>query len=397
MSDKPPKSEVVSPRQRVTCALSHADPDQTPVDFLATPEIWQRLVTALEIDSSPPKESDYFDPAWESLLRELQTDCRVLSYDQFCDPPQSILETGAEIDWWGSLARSTPNRMWRQRLPDGSLKDIWGHEFFLVDVPDGVQEEYRTWPLAQAQTLNDLKSYPWPEPDWWDFNTMPDVIAELDSSQEHHIRFRAGSIFELSWQLRGMEQFLVDMALGSPIPGYIMDRLTEVILENLRRVLGVAGNRLDMIYFYDDLASKESLLISPETWLKQIKPHHSAIIEVAKTYDKPVMYHCDGAIQPLIPALIDMGVDVLNPIEVGAKGMDPVNLKEAFGDRLCFHGGIDIRNTLPCGTTEDVQDEVRQRIEVLGRQGGYILASSHHIQPDTPLENIFAMYDVSLR
>jgi uroporphyrinogen decarboxylase len=194
-----------------------------------------------------------------------------------------------------------------------------------------------------------------------------------------------------------MEQFLVDMALGSNIPEYIMDRLTEIIVENLRRVLEIAGDRLDMIYFYDDVASKESLLVSPETWLKQIRPHHSAIISAAKKHDKPVMYHCDGAIRSLIPALIDLGVDVLNPIEVGAKGMDPVYLKQVFGDRLCFHGGIDIRNTLPHGTPEEVKDEVRERVRVLGKGGGYILASSHHIQPDTPLENIYAMYDTSLR
>jgi uroporphyrinogen decarboxylase len=374
-----------SPRQRVLNALQHVDPDRVPVDFLATPEIWRRLIAHLGIYHNQPGEHDYFDPAREKILQELQVDCRVLSYDQFCNPPTSIIEAGAQIDWWGSLHRSTPNRMWRQRLPDGSLKDIWGHEFGLVEIPNGVLEEFRNWPLALARSIHDLKTYPWPEPDWWDFNALPDLMAEIDSIQEYHIRFRAGSVFEQSWQLRGMEQFLVDMALGSDIPSYIMDRLTETLVETLRRVLEVAGDRLDMIYFYDDVASTESLLISPKTWLEQIKPHHAAIIDVAKKYGKPVMYHCDGAIRALLPTLIDMGIDLLNPIEVSAKGMDPITLKEEFGDRLCFHGGIDIQKTLPRGTREDVKDEVRQRIKVLGHNGGYILASSHHIQPDTPL------------
>jgi uroporphyrinogen decarboxylase len=111
----------------------------------------------------------------------------------------------------------------------------------------------------------------------------------------------------------------------------------------------------------------------------------------------PVMYHCDGAVYSLIVDLLEMGVDVLNPVQADAKDMQPERLKREFGNKLAFHGGIDIIRTLPQGTTEDIQREVRERIRVLGENGGYILASSHHIQSDTPVENILAMYDVSLR
>ncbi len=109
------------------------------------------------------------------------------------------------------------------------------------------------------------------------------------------------------------------------------------------------------------------------------------------------MYHCDGAVDPLIPELIELGVDVLNPIQPDARGMDPRALKHEFGDRLAFHGGIDIVRTLPSGTPEEVADEVRNRVDALGEGGGYVLCSSHHIQPDTPIENVLAMYDVTLR
>ena len=139
------------------------------------------------------------------------------------------------------------------------------------------------------------------------------------------------------------------------------------------------------------------LMISARMWRKLIKPLHERIIDVAKAYGIPVMYHCDGALYPLIPELIEMGVDVLNPVQADAAGMEPQRLKDEFGDRLSFHGGIDIIKTLPRGSAEDVRGGGGGRIRVLGRNGGYILASSHHIQSDTPLANVFAMYDMALR
>jgi uroporphyrinogen decarboxylase len=152
-----------------------------------------------------------------------------------------------------------------------------------------------------------------------------------------------------------------------------------------------------MVYLYDDVATQQNLMISARMWRRFIKPLHTRIIDVAQAWGIPVMYHCDGALYPLIPELIEMGVDVLNPVQADAAGMDPQRLKDEFGDRLSFHGGIDIIKTLPRGTTDDVRAEVAERIRVLGRNGGYVLASSHHIQADTPLENVFAMYDLAER
>ncbi len=152
-----------------------------------------------------------------------------------------------------------------------------------------------------------------------------------------------------------------------------------------------------MVYFYDDVATQNSLMISKAMWENFIKPKHKRIIDVSKAHNKRVMYHCDGALYPLIPDLIDLGIDVLNPIQADAKDMHPTRLKTEFGDQLSFHGGIDIIQTLPKGTADDVRNEVKTRISQLGINGGYIMASSHHIQADTPLENIEAMYDLSIR
>jgi uroporphyrinogen decarboxylase len=223
------------------------------------------------------------------------------------------------------------------------------------------------------------------------------MIDRLQRDGPFHVRFRLGSFFEQAWALRGLEQFMLDIVMEPAIPEYIMDRILEVHLENLKTVLELAGDRLDMVYTYDDVATQNSLLISPKAWRELIKPRHQKILDLIHSYNKPAMYHCDGAVAPLIPELIEMGVDVLNPIQPDAKGMDPATLKADYGRQLTFHGGVDIIKTLPRGTTEQVKTEVRARVELLGQGGGYIMCSSHHIQPDTPLENILAMYDPALR
>jgi uroporphyrinogen decarboxylase len=388
---------TLSPRQRVLTALRHEQPDRLPVDFLATPEIWHRLVERLQPDASAVGSSDYFDPAWEALLRHFEVDCRLLSYDQFFNPPDSFIYEGAAVAWWESMSRSTPNRMWRQRLPDGEYYDLWDRRIRMVDNLSGRYEESANWPLSHATTVDELKHHRWPEPDWWDFSPLPAIMQQLDAHQEYHLRFRIGSVFETGWQLRGMQEFLMDLTLNPAIPQYLMERLTDIQAENARRVLELVGDRLDMVYFYDDVATQNSLMISKKMWRDYVRPCHVRLIEVAQAYNKPVMYHCDGAIYPLIPEVIEMGVSLLNPVQTDAKGMEADRLKAEFGDRLSFHGGIDIIKTLPRGTVEDVKAEVSQRRQTLSQNGGYIMASSHHIQPDTPLENVLAMYDVANR
>lgn len=388
---------MTTSRQRVNTALSHSQPDRTPVDFLATPEIWDELIKHFSLDASERNHASFYDPAWEKILNIFDVDCRVVSYDQFCVPPDKIRSTGSSIDWWGSFGRSTPGRMWRQVHQDGILSDIWGRKFKTVANPTGHFEELAAFPLAKAQTISDLRSHPWPEPDWFDFSPIPHVLNKLDVETERHIRFRIGSVFEIAWQLRGMEQFMVDLATQPEIPLYIMDRLADVYLENTKRVLQLGEGRIDMVYLYDDLASQNNLLLSVNMWRSTIRPRQARIVEATKEWNIPVMYHTDGAAFKIIPELMEMGVDVLNPVQPGVKGMEFNRLKSEFGDKLSFHGGIDIVKTLPTGSEEDVRHEVHESIQTLGKDGGYIMASSHHIQAGTPLANIMAMYEINLR
>jgi len=288
--------------------------------------------------------------------------------------------------------------MWRQVSPDGLVADIWGVQARRSVNQFGAHESYSDFPLASAESVDDLRSFAWPQADWWDFSDVPLLLQAMDSAcGQVHIRYRVGSVFEVAWQLCGMEKFLTDMMVAPEVPAYIMDRLCEVHVENTRRFLQRAAGRVDMIYFYDDVATTQSLMMPPAVWSDLVRPRHQRIIDLAREMGVKVMYHCDGAVTPLIPQWVEMGIDVLNPIQTEAAGMDTAMLKMRYGKHLCFHGGLSIIEVLPKGTQRMVREEVKRLVSLLNRDGGYILASSHHIQADTPLDNILTMYDLSLR
>ncbi len=347
---------ATSPRDRVLEALSFRRPDRTPRDFAAVPEVWARLASHLGAADR------------EGVLHRLGVDCRVVSYDAFCRPPRVE--------------------------PDGSQRDIWGAHRRPVASPFGTLDQFASFPLASARDLGDLRRYPWPRPEWWDFRGLPAAIAALNGGERYHIRYRVGSVFENAWSLYGFERMLLDLAADPSLPVYVMERIAEVHLANLRAALAAAGDSIDLVYFYDDLASQEGLLMSPRLYERHIAPSHARIIELAREHGKPVMMHCCGAVRPLIPRLIDMGLAVLNPVQTSARGMDPQALAAEFGGRLAFHGGIDVQRFLPRATPEEVRGKVARTCEALGRSGGYILSGSHHFQADIPIENVLAMYGV---
>jgi uroporphyrinogen decarboxylase len=219
----------------------------------------------------------------------------------------------------------------------------------------------------------------------------------LNDGVRHHLRYEVGGIFEWSWALRGFERFLLDLTDHPDVAGAIMDRFTDIYIENTRRAIEAAGGLLDMVYTYDDVGIQRGLLMSPRMWRRHVLPRHqrlnAAIRAAAGARPIKIMYHSCGAVFPLIGAFADeMGIDVLNPLQPRAAGMDMARIKAEYGARLAFHGAIDIQRTLPQGTPDEVQAEVRERCQTLGRGGGYICASAHYIQADTPLENIIALY-----
>lgn len=351
-----PEAAALSPWQRVETALAHREPDRVPFDFWAVPEVCAKLRQALDADD-------------ETVLRLLGSDCRMVA-----------------ARYAGSRART---------LPDGTRIDAWGTHRRQVINEFSTYEEYASHPLAFAETAGDVLGWDWPSPDDWDVSGIRDQCERLNAGPRYHLRYEVGGIFEWAWALRGFERFLFDLVEKPDVAGAIMDRFTDIYIENTVRVIEAAGGLLDMVYTYDDVGIQNGPLMSLRMWRKHILPRHqrlNAAIRAAR-YPVKIMYHSCGAIVPFIPSFIEeMGIDVLNPLQPRAVGMDMARIKAEFGDRLCFHGAIDIQHTLPLGTPEEVQSEVRDRVEVLARGGGYICTSAHYLQADTPLENIVALY-----
>jgi uroporphyrinogen-III decarboxylase len=201
------------------------------------------------------------------------------------------------------------------------------------------------------------------------------------------------TIFEAAWALRGLEQLILDMVLDPDLANHILDLPYHYHLTAARRLVELG---VDMIWTGDDIGSQRDLLISPKMWRQYFKPRMANFIAELKAInpDVKVAYHSDGNIFRIIPDLIEIGVDVLNPIQPAC--MNPAEVKATFGEKLCFWGSIDEQHTLPFGTPEDVDAEVALRLETLGKGGGLVLAPTHHVQLDTPLENFWAMVNAIL-
>lgn len=351
-----PDAGAMSPRERVGMALQHREPDRVPFDFWGVPEVYDALRQHLGAESD------------EEVLRLLGVDCRLVAPD-YVGPAPRVQPDGTYTDAWGTHRRSVAN------------------EFSTYD-------EYASHPLAAAGSVADVETWDgWARPEHWDVRTLPDKIQALQRETAYHIRYEVGGIFEWSWALRGLEQFLIDLKLQPEIPCAIMDCFTDVYIANVTRVLEAAGGLVDMVYTYDDVGIQQGLMISEAMWRQFILPRHQRLNAAIRRYPVRIMYHSCGAVFPLIGAFAaEMGIDVLNPLQPRAAGMDLARIKREHGARLVFHGGVDIQHTLPYGTPQEVQAEVRGRCRLLGRGGGYICAPAHYIQADTPLENVMAMY-----
>ena len=342
------------PRERVLTALSHKTTDRVPLDFWGTPETWEKLYSHFAAKND------------EDILRALGIDIR-----QFQPRYKGIIET----------------------RPDGSYIDPMGVHRKPVKNDFCVYEEYASSPLGFVQSVDDFKGYNWPNIDSFDFESLPEQIG--DAHKTYYIKMQTGGLFELAWALRGYEQFLIDMIEAPEIAHFIMDKLTDFYCEYVRRAMRYAGDKYDMIYTYDDIAAQNSQLMSKDMWEEFLRPCHVKLNKVIHDHGKIVMYHSCGAIYDMIPHLAELPIDVLNPIQPRARGMNFENIKRNFGNKLCFHGGIDIQRLLPFGSVEDVRAAVRYAIATLGKGGGYILTSAHYIQADTPVENILAMFETA--
>lgn len=276
---------------------------------------------------------------------------------------------------------------------DGSFHDEWGVGYR----PKGPYNERVGHPLAGA-TLADLDRFPWPDPH--DPGRVEGLAEEARRLyEETDFSLSAGhisaGIFQDCWNLRGMAQFLMDMALDREFAEALLDRVTAIHVAMWEHFLDAVGETVDLVGTADDLGGQSGLIISPRMYRELIKPRHAALNAAIRSRTRAkILYHSCGAIMPLIDDLIEIGVDVLNPIQPLPGLMDPEDLKRRYGGRLVFHGGLDVQSLLLTGTPAQVRAHVRRYLDVLGPER-YIVAPANSVQPGTPPENLVAAYDAA--
>lgn len=264
--------------------------------------------------------------------------------------------------------------------------DEWDIEWVKVDEFNQI----KSYPLKEASREKILSyQYPYHKADKL-LNLMKPV---LEYKENYFIGCDISpSLFEMIWRLRGMEESIYDIVLDRELFKAMIDQAADFNLHLAQKA--VNKFELDWLWTGDDVAGKENLIMSPEDWREILKPRLKEIFDVGKSKGLWVAHHCCGALRSIITDLIEMGLDVLNPIQCDCVGMAPAELKRDFGKDLAFMGGVDTINLLPIASPSEVYKETKKLIEMMSTDGGgYILAASHTIPPETPMENIFALYE----
>jgi uroporphyrinogen decarboxylase len=242
----------------------------------------------------------------------------------------------------------------------------------------------------QSLTASEIRDYIFPDLEAG--YRFEGVKAEVERAHQRGLAVTGypGSIFECAWYLRGMPELFYDLASDPATADFLLDRITERVVAGAQQF---AAADIDILILGDDIATQRGLLMSLPMWRGVFKPRLQRVIQAAKTVkpDLLIFYHSDGNVWDAIPDLIEAGVEVLNPVQ--PECIDPARVKEAFGERLAFFGTVSIQRTMPFGTPDDVRAEVKERIKTVGRGGGLLLAPTHVLQPDTPWENIVALFD----
>ncbi len=377
----------MTPRERVRAALNREEPDRVPLDLggITTTllrETYVNLMKYLGLEYEPVTMlSELFQTVQphEHVLEKFSIDTRYV-----------IPGSAAPWNRASSGGTSAP--------ADGDIRiDEWGvtrrfimHYFEIVENP-----------LGQAESVGDLDSHAWPDgAKLLDLRGLKERAQYLREKTDYAvIGFTGGSsILETAWYLRGYEQLMLDMVMNKPFAHALFRKILDIRKRAAGLYLDEVGDYLDVLQMGDDLATQGGPVFSPALYREMVKPYQAELFSFIKEKcGVKIFYHTCGGVVELLDDLIEIGVDVLNPVQASAKGMGAAELKRLFGQRIAFWGGIDSQHVLPFGTPEDVCQEVQKRTRELAPGGGYVLAGVHNLQPDVPPQNIEAMYNAGLR
>jgi uroporphyrinogen decarboxylase len=351
-------------RQRFEATLAHRPPDRPPVFATLTPQVARRLADAVGVPREPPIDSLLSTRiSHPRLLTHLGNDAVGIAA---CAPP------------------TAPTR----REDDGTMVNEWGMRFRSV----GLYDEFSAFPLARVRTVAEVDQYPLPDPRPQGRYDVAEATIREFARERTIVGDLECAMFETAWYLVGLEKLLSDMATGEAYVPVLLDRLAEL---STRTGLELIRRGADVLWAGDDFGTQDRMVMSPAMWRRVFKPRIRRMFETFKTARPGIKlaWHSCGSIVPIIPDFIEIGLDVLNPIQPRAQGMEPEFLKREYGQDLCFFGGLDIQELLPRATPQQVKDEVHRLVGILGEGGGYVLAPAHNIQDDTPTENVLAIFE----
>ncbi|MBN2389411.1 MAG: uroporphyrinogen-III decarboxylase-like protein [Anaerolineae bacterium] len=341
--------ETMTPKERWLAVLWREKPDRVPMDYWGTPEATEKIMQHLGCATV------------DEMFARLHIDRPLDVGPCYIGPPP---EPGC--DMYGCRRRD-------------------------VDYGTGTYSEVVYHPLAQYTSVDEIEDkYTWPTPDWFDYSIIPE---QLEGNEHRPVRGGGSEPFLEYTYLRGLEQAYMDLALNPEMVHYCLDKLFDFAYENTRRIYEQIPGQVTFSYVAEDLGSQERMLFSMRHIREFLLPRMKRMMDLVHEGGGVVFTHSDGAIRPVIPALIEIGMDVLNPIQWRCKGMEREGLKRDFGSNIIFHGGMDNQQTLAFGSVDNVVEEVKTNIEILGAGGGYIIAPCHNIQAISPPENIVAMYE----
>ncbi len=373
-------------RKRVETTLNHAEPDRVPFDLGGS------ILTGIH------------EQAYRRLRAYMGLPEREVVIEDACQRLAKVdddVKARLDVDVYG-INPGPPRGFETPQWTEGGyhkFRDEWGIEWWRP-VDGGLYYDMRAHPLADVDTVEGLARIHVPDP--LDPGRFEGLAAQADAlmngRQVAYILGRnAAGILEIALWTRGAENFYCDLLANRPFAEALLDVVLENKMAYWTRALELVGENVMMVSEADDLCTQDGMLISPELYRQLLKPRHTRLFEHIRKHaatDVKIFYHCCGAVMPILPDLIESGIDVLNPVQVSAAGMDTRELKRRFGKDLTFYGGgVDTQRVLPYGTPEQVQDEVRRRIDDLAPGGGFVFNTVHNIQADVPPENIMAMWE----
>lgn len=339
----------MTPKERWLAVLSRKKPDRIPMDYWATPETTAILLKHLGCSTE------------QEMCSKLHLDMAAKVSPEYTGPP----------------------------VPQGY--DIFGCRYKEVDYGTGFYQECDSHPLAPYDSVGEVeRHYRWPDPDWWDYSSVRSQIAK-----KHDFPILAGHYepFLIYKNLRGQEKAFIDMVENPELVHFCLDKLFGLGFTEMQRLYEQIPGKVMLTYVAEDMGGQEDLMMSPSHIREFLMPKMEQIIDFIHSQGAFVFHHNDGSIRRILPDLISAGIDILNPIQWRTKNMEREGLKKDFGNEVVLHGAMDNQHTLPFGSVEDVKAEVLENLNILGTNGGYILAPCHNIQPITPVENILAMYE----